>query len=412
MPTTVLAQRLVLSLSCAVGRARPNSPLMPAASQSPLRFAFAGMIGMAVAMGIGRFVYTPMLPGMMQELRLSPTEAGWIASANYLGYLLGAFAAAGAWAAGRERSLMLAGLLSSALLAAAMAATENLTAFLTIRFLAGVASAFVMIFLASIVFGRLNRAGRPDLQALHFAGVGVGIAISSLMMAGLVTVDAHWPAGWIWSAVMSVAGLLCVWMLINGSGASKTAEQREPALPKSGALWRLIVAYGLFGFGYVVTATFLIAIVRQEQGSRLFETAVWLVAGVAAAPSVFAWATVARRFGPAIAFMTTCLVEAVGVAASVSLGGVGGPLLGATLLGGTFVAATAYGLRAAALLAPEAPRRVFALMTGFFGVGQIIGPMIAGLLAHQTGSYFAASMAASAALVVAAAIAAPRRTAA
>ncbi len=182
----------------------------------------------------------------------------------------------------------------------------------------------------------------------------------------------------------------------------------EPALPKSGALLRLIIAYGLFGFGYVITATFLIAIVRQEEGSRLFETAVWLVAGLAAAPSVFAWAGLARRFGPAKTFIVTCLVEAIGVAASVSLGGALGPLLGAVLLGGTFVAATAYGLRAAALLAPQAPRRIFALMTASFGVGQIVGPIVAGLLAHQTGSYFVASMAASAALILAAAIAWPR----
>jgi len=385
---------------------------MPAASQSPLRFALAGMIGMAVAMGIGRFVYTPILPGMMEALRLTPAEAGWIASANYLGYLLGAFAAAGGWAAGRERGLMLAGLVSSALLAAAMALTDIMPAFLAIRFLAGVASAFVMVFLASIVFGRLNAAGRSDLQALHFAGVGIGISISSLMMAGLVTVDAHWPAGWIWSAVISAVGLLLVLRMIDANAVPKATDHREPALPKTAALLRLILAYGLFGFGYVITATFLIAIVRQEQGSRLFETAVWLVAGLAGAPSVFAWAVLSRRIGPAMTFIVTCLVEAVGVAASVSLGGAAGPLLGAILLGGTFVAATAFGLRAAALLAPQAPRRTFALMTASFGVGQIIGPIVAGLLAHQTGSYFAASMTASAALIVAAAIAwPPRKTA-
>jgi len=377
---------------------------MAAASASPLRFAIAGLVGMAVAMGIGRFVYTPILPGMMEELRLTPAGAGWIASANYLGYLLGAFAAAGQWAAGRERTLMLGALGLSGLLAAAMALTDSMVAFLTIRFLAGFASAFVMVFLAAIVFSHLNAANRPDLQALHFAGVGTGISISSLMMAALVTLGAPWPAGWLSSGAISLGGLAAVWLLVDRGPAGAGTRTAEPALPKTGALVRLIVAYGLFGFGYIVTATFLIAIVRQGEGGRLFETAVWLVAGVAAAPSVFVWAGLSRRIGPARTFVAACLVEAVGVAASVSLGGVEGPLLGAMLLGGTFVAATAYGLRAAALLAPAAPRRVFAFMTASFGLGQILGPLVAGALAQQTGDYFIASMAASTALVLAAVV--------
>ncbi len=121
-------------------------------TSAELRFTVAGMIALAVAMGIGRFVYTPILPGMMEELHLSTANAGLIASANYLGYLVGAFVAAGGWAHGRERSLMLGALAASTLLAAAMGLTQNLAAFLTIRFLAGVASAFVMVFMASIVF--------------------------------------------------------------------------------------------------------------------------------------------------------------------------------------------------------------------------------------------------------------------
>ena len=117
---------------------------MKAVPASPLRFALAGMIGMAAAMGIGRFVYTPILPGMMEALHLSVADAGLIASANFLGYLAGAFLAAGGWAHGRERTVMLGGLAASTALAAAMGMTDQLVPFLLIRFLAGVASAFVL----------------------------------------------------------------------------------------------------------------------------------------------------------------------------------------------------------------------------------------------------------------------------
>ncbi|TIM82853.1 YbfB/YjiJ family MFS transporter, partial [Mesorhizobium sp.] len=121
---------------------------MKAALPSPLRLAFAGMIALAVAMGIGRFVYTPILPGMMEELGLSPADAGWIASANYLGYLIGALAAVGGWAHGRERLLMLAGLAATAVLTGLMGLAETMAAFLVIRFLAGLASAFVLVFMS------------------------------------------------------------------------------------------------------------------------------------------------------------------------------------------------------------------------------------------------------------------------
>ncbi|TIM46428.1 MAG: YbfB/YjiJ family MFS transporter, partial [Mesorhizobium sp.] len=114
---------------------------MKSVSPSPLRLAFAGMIGLAAAMGIGRFVYTPILPGMMEELGLSPADAGWIASANYLGYLIGALAAVGGWAHGRERLLMLAGLAATAVLTGLMGLADTMAAFLVIRFLAGLASA-------------------------------------------------------------------------------------------------------------------------------------------------------------------------------------------------------------------------------------------------------------------------------
>ncbi|MET3591457.1 putative MFS family arabinose efflux permease [Mesorhizobium shonense] len=378
---------------------------MKAASPSPLRLAVAGMVALAVAMGIGRFVYTPILPGMMEELHLTPADAGWIASANYLGYLIGALAAAGGWAHGRERLLMFASLAASAVLAALMGLNETMGAFLVVRFLAGLASAFVMVFMSSIVFSHLAEAGRGDLQALHFGGVGLGIAASSALLAILVTEHAGWAAGWLWSGALSAAGLLVVTLLAGSATPANGVDGPEPALPNDRSLTKMILAYGLFGFGYVVTATFLVAIVRQGGGGRVFEATVWMVAGLAGFPSTWFWQKLAARTGLYAAYAVSCLVEVVGVTASVVVKGFTGPLLAGILLGGTFIAITALGLQAARQLAPQAPRRIFAVMTAAFGLGQIIGPIAAGLLAQASGNYVLASAMAAAALLVSGVIA-------
>lgn len=358
------------------------------------------MTALAVAMGIGRFVYTPILPGMMEELHLTPADAGWIASANYLGYLIGALAAAGGWAHGRERLLMFASLAASAVLAALMGLNETMAAFLAIRFLAGLASAFVMVFMSSIVFSHLAKAGRGDLQALHFGGVGLGIAASSALLAILVTAHAGWPAGWLWSGAISAVGLLLVAILAGSATPANGVDGPEPALPKDRSLTKIILAYGLFGLGYVVTATFLVAIVRQDGGGRVFEASVWMIAGLAGFPSTWFWQKLAGRIGLYTAYAVSCMVEVVGVIASVVIKGFSGPLLAAILLGGTFIAITAFGLQAARQLAPQAPRRTFAVMTAAFGLGQIIGPIAAGLLAQASGNYVLASTMAAAALLV------------
>jgi predicted MFS family arabinose efflux permease len=168
---------------------------------------------------------------------------------------------------------------------------------------------------------------------------------------------------------------------------------------------RWATAYGLFGFGYVVTATFLVAIVRAEPKLRSVEPFVWLVVGVAAAPTVAAWDRLGTRWGVERAFAAACLLEAAGVAASVLWPTAGGELLASALLGGTFMGITALGLAGGRLLAGGDPRRAFAILSAAFGVGQIVGPTLAGLLHDWTGAFVLPSLLAAGALVAAAAIA-------
>jgi cyanate permease len=164
----------------------------------------------------------------------------------------------------------------------------------------------------------------------------------------------------------------------------------------------MVIAYGLFGFGYVITATFVVAIVRGSPELRAAETYVWLLVGLAAAPSVALWVAVARRIGNARAYAIACLLQALGVAASVLSAGVFGIYLAAVLLGGTLMGLTALGLIEARRLSIGDPRRTLALATAAFGLGQIVGPTVAGVLYDTTGSFTVPSLLAAGALLLAA----------
>jgi hypothetical protein len=167
------------------------------------------------------------------------------------------------------------------------------------------------------------------------------------------------------------------------------------------------VSYTLFGFGYVITATFIVVIVRESAVLRPLEPIVWTIVGLAGIPSVWAWTLLAGRIGLFGAYAVACVAEAIGVAASVVATSIPAVILAAILLGGTFMAITSLGLAGARRMASSDPVRVLALLTAGFGLGQIVGPSLAGFLRESTGSYLAPSLAAAAALVVAAALSAP-----
>ena len=124
-------------------------------ARSQLMHALGGLLSLAAAMGIGRIVYTPILPYMADGLNLPAYQAGLIASANFFGYLAGALAGAAKSLPGKPRHWFLGGLLASAATSIAMALTTDLTAFLLIRFLSGVASAFVLVFSTTLILARL-----------------------------------------------------------------------------------------------------------------------------------------------------------------------------------------------------------------------------------------------------------------
>ncbi len=394
--------------------AAPGS-LRVAASPTGTGVAFGGMLALAAGMGIGRFVYTPILPDMAAALDLSKSTAGLIASANFLGYLAGALLAAAPYLPGGRRAWFLGGLAASVATTAAMALPDAMLAFLLLRFVGGVASAFVLVLGSTLVLDRLAMLHRPGRAALHFAGVGVGIAASSMLVDALRAGGADWRSLWLASGVVSALAVpFAAWLVPDeadaaaarataGRAMSAPAEHAAEHLPRG--LGALTLCHGLFGFGYVVTATFLVAVVRAAPQAHALEAVVWLVVGLAAAPSTAAWGRVAARIGPLRAYALACLLEAVGVAAGGLWSTPAAALLAAILLGGTFMGITALGFAAARALDPRQQRRSFALITAGFGLGQIAGPIVAGVLLDRTHGFAAPSLLAASAVAIAAVIA-------
>ena len=370
--------------------------------------AIAGFCALALAMGIGRFAYTPMLLPLLEESELTLSAAGLVASLNFLGYLIGALLATRSVFARRRVQWLRAGLACSVLTTAAMALDIGAAGWGAVRLISGVASAFVLVFTSGIVFEHAAREGRPMLGSLLYGGVGAGIALSALLV--FVGRDAGWSAALLWWALAGLAGLLALapWHYLDRppSVALPPRADRSHARADRRALNRLVGSYACLGFGYVITATFLVVMVRRMPDARLLEFWTWAVVGLAGAPSNWLWAKIAARTGAYTAIVAAFVLEAIGVALAAAGQGAASLLLGAALLGGTFMAITALGLGTARELAPDRPDQTIARMTVAFSVGQIVGPAIGGWLAERSGSFAAPSWLAAAVLLAGAALAA------
>ncbi len=373
---------------------------MDSRNERPMLIAIGGLLAMAAGVGVGRFVYTPILPSMVEALSLSKSQAGLIASANFVGYLAGALLAA-MRLAGSRRALLLGSLAVNTFCLAAMGLTTAMPVFLALRLVAGIVSAFILVLSSALVLERLAASGKGALSAVHFAGVGVGIAVS----AALVPMFSDWRMMWFAGAMVTAIAGIAVGFLIDPDPAPMEVARETTPRTISGKFATLLAAYGLFGFGYVITATFIVAITRGSGEIAALEPYIWLLFGLSAAPSVALWTRLSAMWGTLQAFAVACVLEALGVAAGAVWITPLGIVVSSLLVGGTFMGLTALGLVAARQSGRGDPRGRLALMTASFGAGQILGPLFAGYVYDHMGGFTVPLLAASLALLAAGALA-------
>jgi len=336
------------------------------------RGAFAGLAALATAIGIGRFAFTPVLPLMLNERMLSIAEGAWLASANYLGYLLGALSAM-LVRVPPQRAIR-SSLAVIALTTLAMSAPLPFALWAVLRLLAGAASAWVLISVSAWSMDWVVRHRRAYLSGIVFAGVGCGIAGAGLLCMAF---DGRAASAWGALGVAALAATLLVW---NGfaDGAAPVAPGGRIQSGWNGEMMRLVASYALFGFGYIIPATFLPVIARQVLGAGTAFAWAWPLFGLAAALSVLPVAYFVRRIGNRGLWLCGHLVMAAGIALPLAGAGMVTVLGSALAVGGTFMVVTLVALQEARAVAGSGAPGLMAAMTAAFAAGQIVGPLSVG----------------------------------
>lgn len=370
---------------------------------SAARCTFAGMLALAVAMGIGRFAFTPVLPMMQQDAGLSLAAAGWLAAANYLGYLLGALSAM-RLRVPAPRALRFS-LLAIALSTAAMGVLRQPVAWALLRLLAGVASAWVLVFASALTLERLTAIGHERLAGVVFSGVGVGIALAGILCLGALR--AHWLSRQAWWAlgVAAIALTALVWPAFDATPQVRRSSASQLAAGAGHrAHWRMILSYGLFGFGYIIPATFLPAMAKHAIPDPAVFGWAWPTFGLAAIVSTVAAGKLSARATNRSIWVLAQMTMALGVALPALWSGGAAIALSALLVGGTFMVVTMSGLREARRLAGAGAAPLMAAMTSAFAFGQVAGPLTVSALAHMGDGLHAPLLAGAALLVLGAMI--------
>ena len=366
---------------------------------SPLVIAFTGSLGLVLAMGIGRFAYTPVLPVMLGDDLLDIGTAGAIASIHFIGYAMGAFA--GAYVIAAPRAMLTGSLAVIAVSTLAMGVTDNHAVWFGARWLAGFCSAVTLIIVSTYHIKYLSPPEHGNLQGWVFAGVGAGITLVGAGVLVMMLMSATSQTIWLCFGGLALAGSVYLSVqqpdltLPLASAAGGGESHRTPLS------WSIILPYAAMGFGYIVPATYLPVMAKEILPSPLIFGLGWPVFGAAAAISTIVIGRLRSRYSNRQIWLTSQLVMPLGLLAPVISQSIFGIVIAAICVGGTFMVITMAGMKEAHRIAgPSDAQRHVAAMTFAFATGQIAGPFMAGRAFETLGGFSYPLILAAALLVI------------
>lgn len=346
-------------------------------SKQHIGVLFGGVLLLVVAMGISRFAFTPILPFMRLDEGLSFEEGGYLASSNYVGYFAGALFAGFIYR--HKKNFLLVNVLINVLSIFLMGITHSFLLWGILRFIAGTTSGFIFVLTSSIVMDYLASRLLSKFSGFLFTGIGLGIAISGLLVPFVEGAFA-WEGTWMGLGMLSALFLLItlfLWRNVNIQNGVKVEKTNDTNIWQGFMPW-LILAYGLEGLGYIITGTFLVDIIYNIESLRSYAGFSWVIAGIAAAPAAPIWMMFISKYSTVKVLSFAYLLQVAGIILPVLTQTVWSVLLSAFLFGFTFVGIVSLSTAYARELFPKQSGVVVSALTTAYAFGQIIGPIVAG----------------------------------
>ncbi|WP_026759196.1 YbfB/YjiJ family MFS transporter [Sediminimonas qiaohouensis] len=377
-------------------------------SATPARpwLVLAGLaLGVTVTNGFARFAYGLLLPAMRSEMGWNFAQAGWLNTANALGYIAGAVLTILLIRRVPPSRLFAFGLITTTLALLATGLNAALWWQTVWRILAGIFGAMSFSTAGALTAGLFRddlRRNALAIAILFGSGGGLGIVLAGAALP--LMLDAHgpgaWPLGWVAIGIVSAMFLpLGLWSAVQ----LRPPTQLQPAaigLPLRRMLPE-IVGYAGFGLGYIVYLTFLSAWMTEQAASAGFVALVWVILGLCICISPLVWRPILARHASGVPLALILASIAIGSALPVVLPNNAALLASAVVFGlSVFMAPGAITSFTRQNLPPESWGRAIGLFTVVFAVAQTLGPYGAGLVGDLFGNIGVSLVAAAGLLLV------------
>ena len=355
-------------------------------SSNNLKIIIASICSTLIAIGFGRFIYTPILPNMQDDLNLSSTMMGIISSYNYFGYLIGSIISI-VWKFKNFKNVIVVASICTVITIYLMGLTKDLKIFMALRFLCGISSAFAFVFTISLMFNFFKDMKNKTLQLYHFCGIGFGIFIGTVIVWVISTSHLFWNHQWI--SIGFIGILLCIPIFFYTPKHIFLPTDKSDLIKNKFKLDFFTITFGyfFFGVGYIIFGTFISAIAKDLFEISSYQYLSWIIVGIFAIPSVLIWDWISKKTSKDFLLFFSCLTVALGVLL----------LIFNNNLNYFLISCMLYGLGvpgSVALVLVEGKKRFIgntnisvAIMTTAFSVGQILGPFISGILIDSQGDY-------------------------